>query len=367
MSFGFEERVRDNEENSTALTRANIPRARLVVRFVNMEAACEASKNDACIAEIHLLIIDLRASMHDSRKRSDLKAVAGRIQGGMSLLDDANRVFIREGDMLKRCRSGKKVKYRFFLFNDQLLYTHQSRKGFYKIHQNLFLSLMRISEDGAPKGAFNILHPRKSFQVTCPTSELKRVWVEAILAEIDKSAEKKLRAEESRHNYADLDAITEVTTAKMGTSGESNWSDLSHGVVVGVDGTGHELGKEKETKNVGADVKVLNDRFHKALHCSTNLLSGVGEKRKVSVAGESVKLELYGFFKQAKEGDFVEPSGPRADTSGAGGQGGGGEEDIVRKMKLDAWRANKGMADIVAKQKYIDLLSVISPGWEDRR
>ena len=142
------------------------------------------------------MIIDLRASMHDSRKRSDLKTVAGRIQGGMSLLDDANRVFIREGDMLKRCRSGKKVKYRFFLFNDQLLYTHQSRKGFYKIHQCLFLSLMRISEEGAPKGAFNILHPRKSFLVLCPTPELKRVWVEAILAEIDKSVEKKLRAEE---------------------------------------------------------------------------------------------------------------------------------------------------------------------------
>ena len=167
---------------------------------------------------------------------------------------------------------------------------------------------------------------------------------------------------QSRHNYADLDANSEVTTAKLGSSGESNWSDLSHGVVVDIDGTGHELEKEKE-KAIEVDVKVLNEKFHKALHCSTNLLSGVGESMKVSVAGESVKLELYGYFKQAKEGDYIEPTPIHIKRPIAEG---GGEEDTVRKMKIEAWKTSKGMSEVSAKQKYIELLSVISPGWENR-
>ncbi|GMI09374.1 hypothetical protein TrLO_g6817 [Triparma laevis f. longispina] len=332
--------------------------------FLNMEAACDAGKNDACIAEIHLLIIDLRASMHDSRKRRDLKAVARRIQGGMALLDDANRVFLREGDMLKRCRSGKKIKYRFFLFNDQLLYTHQSRRGFYKIHQLLYLSLMRISEDGTPKNAFSIMHPRKSFLVICPTPELKRVWVDAILAEIERAVERKLKAEENRHNYADMDSAGTITS--KGSSSE--WTELSHGVVVDVDGKGVGV-EEKEKEKARKEEKVgdsgedqLNDRFHRALHCSTNLLSGLGDNKK-GVAGESVKLQLYGFFKQAKEGDFnVETRAAALSSSGSSTP----EGDAVQKMKLEAWKVNKGMSRSEAKQKYIDLLGVISPGWEDR-
>ncbi|GMI10781.1 hypothetical protein TrVE_jg12891 [Triparma verrucosa] len=330
--------------------------------FQNMEAACDAGKNDACIAEIHLLIIDLRASMHDSRKRRDLKAVARRIQGGMALLDDANRIFLREGDMLKRCRSGKKIKYRFFLFNDQLLYTHQSRRGFYKIHQCLFLSLMRISEDGTPKNAFSIMHPRKSFLVICPTPELKRVWVDAILAEIERAVERKLKAEENRHNYADMDSAGTV----MSKGSSSEWTELSHGVVVDVDGKGVGLreGKVKKEKSSGSDNgDVLNDRFHRALHCSTNLLSGLGDNKK-GVAGESVKLQLYGFFKQAKEGDYSPETATRSALSSTGSST--LEGDAVAKLKLDAWKVNQGMSRSEAKQKYVDLLGVISPGWEDR-
>ena len=117
--------------------------------FVGMERACETGHEiEKTIGNIHLLIVDLRASMHDSRKRKELKTVCSRIQGGDELLSDANREFILEGDLLKRCRSGKKVKYRFFLFSDRLIYTHLSIKGYYKIHEQV-----RRSEERKAGGA----------------------------------------------------------------------------------------------------------------------------------------------------------------------------------------------------------------------
>ena len=51
--------------------------------FVEMERACETGEGiETTIGNIHLLIVDLRASMHDSRKRKELKTVCSRIQGG---------------------------------------------------------------------------------------------------------------------------------------------------------------------------------------------------------------------------------------------------------------------------------------------
>ena len=157
-------------------------------------------------------------------------------------MDDANREFILEGDLLKRCRSGKKVKYRFFLFSDRLVYTHLSIKGYYKIHQQLILSLMRVVDE--KKSTFQIMHPRKSFLVVCPSIDKKRNWMEAILTEIDKLEEKKNRAEEIRHAYGDADVsgLADVsavgTMSNRGSEGGGEWPVLSNGVVGDVNGSG---------------------------------------------------------------------------------------------------------------------------------
>lgn len=55
-----------------------------------------------------------------------------------------------------------------------------------------------------------------------------------------------------------------------------------------------------------------------------------------------LKLEFYGLYKQATEGDV---SGKRP-----------GMMDFVARAKYDAWAANKGMSREEAMQKYIDRL-----------
>jgi hypothetical protein len=52
--------------------------------------------------------------------------VARRLQGNGFQVLDGVRTFIREGDLLKTCRSGKKILYRFFLFSDMLVYAHST-------------------------------------------------------------------------------------------------------------------------------------------------------------------------------------------------------------------------------------------------
>ncbi|WP_404365770.1 acyl-CoA-binding protein [Marinobacter sp.] len=55
-----------------------------------------------------------------------------------------------------------------------------------------------------------------------------------------------------------------------------------------------------------------------------------------------LKLEFYGLYKQATEGDV---SGKRP-----------GMMDFVARAKYDAWAKNKGMSQEEAMQKYIDRL-----------
>ena len=79
--------------------------------------------------------------------RRELEAVARRIEKGdaLLLLDGgaaATRRFLREGDLVKLCRSQAKRKtYRFFLFSDQLLYTHKTPHGEFRVHEQLLLSV----------------------------------------------------------------------------------------------------------------------------------------------------------------------------------------------------------------------------------
>jgi len=219
---------------------------------------------------------------------------------------------------------------------------------------------MRVVDD-SKRNAFQILHPRKSFLTICPNQETKKTWIEAILSEIDKSEDRKIMAEEIRHAY-DADLSIESATVGTSSSRESEglaWTELRNGVVVGENGLGSvkaradsaamsAKGSDSRGGGLrGLDIKLLNERFHRALHFSTDLLSGMGSSK---TAGEDVKLKLYGFFKQAKEGNAT-----------AKGEGELGE---VEQMKLDAWKSYKGMTRMEAKSNYIDLLTTVSPHWD---
>ena len=59
------------------------------------------------------------------------------------------RYFVMEGDLVKKCQSGKSVSYRFFLFSDQLIYTHRAFSGEYKV---------RCKSGYFPPNVLTILH-----------------------------------------------------------------------------------------------------------------------------------------------------------------------------------------------------------------
>jgi acyl-CoA-binding protein len=356
--------------------------------YVEMELACDRGEAEVAVQQVHMLIIDLRASMHDSKKRRELKAVACRIQGGSGLLDDANREFIRESDLVKKCRYFRKVRYRFFLFNDRLVYTHQSQNGMYVIHAELMLSLMRISDVESKKGLkFEIKHPQKTFIVSAPNIDLKHAWVEAISAGIDMQVEKKLRMEEVRQHYAEgmvENHGDEGGIRDGGSSITSDWSEISvltQGIEIDVNGLGRlstngniENGDDEKktimagssaTSPVGATAgdgaaagenkeEDVNALFHRALLFSTDLLSDSGDKGHA----EGVKLDLYSLFKQAKEGDCSDEGEEDSSTGKAAGE--------INDLKLQAWKSRRGISQLDAKIMYIDLLNVIAPGWENR-
>lgn len=142
-----------------------------------------SSKGDGAwnaIGQVHALVTDLKDSVQQSRLREELKAVAKRIEARAKLLE-GNRRFLREGDLVKKCRSGKRKVYTFFLFSDQLLYTHRGFGGEYKVHAFLLLSLTKVSNvEDRRNCSFQIHHPQKSFTVVAESPEMKRVWMRDI-------------------------------------------------------------------------------------------------------------------------------------------------------------------------------------------
>ncbi|TFJ87318.1 hypothetical protein NSK_001650 [Nannochloropsis salina CCMP1776] len=132
------------------------------------------------INEVHSLVADLKDSVQQSRLREELKAVAKRIEARAKLLEGSRR-FLREGELVKKCRSGKRKLYTFFLFSDQLLYTHRGFAGEFKVHQQLLLSLTKVSNvEDRRNCSFQIHHPQKSFVVVADSPEMKRVWMRDI-------------------------------------------------------------------------------------------------------------------------------------------------------------------------------------------
>ena len=154
---------------------------------------------------VYDMIRDTHASLQiDSKLRRDMKRVAKRIRKGELLLNDPFRSFVKEGDLVKRANtSGRSVKYRFFLFSDVLFYTHKSSAGDYKIHEELPLHMLKVTDKftGAARKtnrAFLIRHPRKSFMVFAADEKTKNEWMEAINAAVNKEMERKARLEGAR-------------------------------------------------------------------------------------------------------------------------------------------------------------------------
>jgi len=138
------------------------------------------------ISTIREVIMDLRKEFEDIRDEATFRGAIKKIDNGEKLFpsppDNGNkRLFLKEGDLVKKCQSGKFVTYRFFLFSDQLLYTHRTYSGDYNVHKQLKLSEMRANPiDDDENRTFHISHPSKSFEVIAHTSEIRRDWLRTI-------------------------------------------------------------------------------------------------------------------------------------------------------------------------------------------
>ncbi|DAZ99383.1 TPA: hypothetical protein N0F65_005285 [Lagenidium giganteum] len=157
----------------------------------NVESAVAADDPWAVIGDIHVLVNQLKDSIQQRQSTEVFKSVVKRINRSNFYLKDATH-FIREGDLIKKCRSRNQV-YRFFLFNDQLLYADKSMSGNWNPHNSLRLKLTRISDVADTmmhKHAFQILNPVKSFVVYAENAHAKAEWMRVIEEAITEAVKK---------------------------------------------------------------------------------------------------------------------------------------------------------------------------------
>lgn len=95
----------------------------------------------------------------------------------VSRLASTERTFICEGDLNKVCRKAVK-KYRFWLFNDYLIYGSSLGSNSYTFHRALDLHTCSVAEHkGAEKNAFEIFGAEKSFIVIAPSQSVQGDWI----------------------------------------------------------------------------------------------------------------------------------------------------------------------------------------------
>jgi len=144
-------------------------------------------------------------SVVDDESRMAMQNISKCIRNGNILLSDPTRTFVREGDLIKRHKtttlgSGRSASYRFFLFSDVLVYGHKSSQGDYKIHEELPLKLIKITdaEGDARQCSFRINHPNKSFTVVAANDNHKEQWVESIQKTVGLELQRISKLERSR-------------------------------------------------------------------------------------------------------------------------------------------------------------------------
>lgn len=142
----------------------------------------------------------------DVRNHAEMKSIVDELKDGEFLMHDPARSFLQSETLIKRsARTGRDNEYRFYLFSDILLYASLEVDGRYKIHQELPLHHMKIVDwfpNAKRSNVFAVHHPRKSFQVVCPSAEARRSWVNDIRASILVEMERKMTLEATRMSVA---------------------------------------------------------------------------------------------------------------------------------------------------------------------
>jgi hypothetical protein len=103
--------------------------------------------------------------------------------GSINLLDNENRKFLKQDDLIRQCRRGRK-SFRFWLFNDKLLYGEASAPlilGKFNLNREIGLTQCRVSSETENKEyVMRIQSPAKSFIVWFRDEDQRDAWVQAI-------------------------------------------------------------------------------------------------------------------------------------------------------------------------------------------
>jgi FYVE/RhoGEF/PH domain-containing protein 5/6 len=104
-------------------------------------------------------------------------------KGSINLLDNEDRKFLKQNDLMRQCRRGRK-SFRFWLFNDLLLYGEASKPlilGKYNLNRDIPLNQCNVSsEDEGEEYVMTVESPSKSFIVWFQDRVLRDEWVNAI-------------------------------------------------------------------------------------------------------------------------------------------------------------------------------------------
>ncbi|KAL4154863.1 hypothetical protein PRNP1_006977 [Phytophthora ramorum] len=206
----------EGEEDSVDNTTTSTPEDTKYDWVRTIEEAAGSDDPWKAMGDIHLLVNDMKETIQVRQKSEKLDSVIQRIHRGHFYLKNST-TFIHEGDLTKKCRSRHQL-YRFFLFNDQLLYADKSMSGRWSPHNFLRLKLTRISNipDGVmSKNAFQIQNPIKSFVVFADSAGAKAEWMRLIdeaIAEASKKINRTARRI-STHGLGDARSSLAASTA----------------------------------------------------------------------------------------------------------------------------------------------------------
>eukprot|EP00042_Codosiga_hollandica_P045856 m.472504 g.472504 ORF g.472504 m.472504 type:complete len:845 (-) comp57112_c0_seq6:932-3466(-) len=112
-----------------------------------------------------------------------IEEIQNSFGSGGEVLNRADRLYVREGQLLKMCRKGQAKPRHFFLFNDLLVYGSLVRKGSYSAQHVLALaecSVVDIPDEGDLQFGFEVRHLEKSFQVWASSANDKANWLQNI-------------------------------------------------------------------------------------------------------------------------------------------------------------------------------------------
>jgi brefeldin A-inhibited guanine nucleotide-exchange protein len=152
------------------------------------------------VANVHKLCAQLQMQVHDRNSLQTLESVIARIHP-KALLREGRRTFIREGDLVKKCRN-RNVTYRFFLFSDQLMYCNKGISGLWNPHKQLPLKMCRtedLADSMFHRNAFQVLNPLKAIVVIAESDKVKQSW----MADIQRAART------ANHDFAARVQLTE--------------------------------------------------------------------------------------------------------------------------------------------------------------